>query len=106
MNAENFRTAALQVPGAIEAEHMDHPDFRVKEKIFASLGTPDATWGMVKLTPDQQRAFMRKAPDMFQPCAGAWGVRGYTNVNLAAATQKVLSEALGAASNNIINSTK
>ena len=35
---------------------MGHPDFRVKAKIFATLGYPDAGFGMVKLTPEQQEA--------------------------------------------------
>ena len=34
---------------------MHHPDFRVAGKIFASLGVPDKNWGMVKLTPEQQK---------------------------------------------------
>jgi hypothetical protein len=106
MTAKDFRTAALNVPGAIEASHMDHPDFRVNGKIFASLGYPDEAWGMVKLTPEQQRAFMEKAPDAFKPCNGAWGERGATNVHLASIGKKGLSEALKAASENIINHTK
>ena len=51
----------IMVPEAIEAEHMGHPDFRVRGKIFATLG-PAEDWGMVKLTPDQQRLFVRTAP--------------------------------------------
>lgn len=90
MNAEDFRAAALKVPGAVEAEHMNHPDFRVKGKIFASLGYPEDGWGMVKLTPDQQRAFLKRAPDMFKPCNGAWGVGGATSVHLATAKKKIL----------------
>ena len=38
---------------------MNHPDFRVKGKIFATLGVPDAGWGMVKLTPKQQKKFVK-----------------------------------------------
>jgi len=45
---------------------MSHPDFRLKGKIFASLGGPDDDWGMVK-------PFMKEAPGMFAPCAGTWG---------------------------------
>ena len=37
---------------------MDHPDFRVRGKIFASLG-PHEAWGMVKLTPEQADARRR-----------------------------------------------
>ena len=50
MTADEFRRLALSLPEAVESSHMDHPDFRVAGKIFATLG-PDETWGMVKLTP-------------------------------------------------------
>jgi len=105
MNAEEFRAAALKVPGAIEAAHMNHPDFRVNGKIFASLGYPDEGWGMVKLTLEQQRAFMKEAPSTFVPCAGAWGKGGATSVHLASAKKRILGKALRAASQNIINPT-
>ena len=64
---------------------MNHPDFRLGGKIFATLGVPDENWGMVKLTPEQQRTFMEGAPEVFQPCSGAWGRQGATNVHLGAA---------------------
>jgi len=101
MTEAEFRAAALKMPGAIEAAHVDHPDFRVKGKIFASLGYPDDGWGMVKLTPEQQRAFMKEAPEMFAPCAGAWGKHGATSVHLASARKPILSKALRAAFENI-----
>ena len=43
MTAEGFRKMALSFPGAVESAHMNHPDFRVEVKIFASLGYPDET---------------------------------------------------------------
>jgi hypothetical protein len=55
MTSDEFRKMALEIPKAIERTHMNHPDFRVTGKIFASLGVPDENWGMVKLTPEQQR---------------------------------------------------
>ena len=85
---------------------MNHPDFRVNGKIFASLGYPDENWGMVKLTPDQQHSFMQKSPGAFKPCNGAWGARGATNVHLASIGKTVLSEALKAASKNVIRELK
>lgn len=102
MTTTEFRTAALQVPGAGESAHMNHPDFRVNGKIFASLGYPDDGWGMVKLTPTQQRAFMKESPKMFAPCAGAWGKAGATSVHLASARKRILSKALRTAAKNII----
>ncbi len=96
----------MKVPGASESAHMNHPDFRVNGKIFASLGYPDDGWGMVKLTPAQQRAFMKEAPEMFAPCAGAWGKAGATSVHLASARKRILPKALRAAFQNIINRTE
>jgi len=85
---------------------MDHPDFRIDGKVFASLGYPDDDHGMVKLTPEQQRTFLQKAPSVFAPCAGAWGRRGSTSVDLAAAKVGLLREALEGASKNIFSKKK
>ena len=106
MTADEFRAAALKVPRAIEAAHMNHPDFRVNGKIFASLGHPDDGWGMVKLTSAQQESFMKEAPGTFAPCTGAWGKQGATSVHLASAKKRMLGKALNAAARNIIHPTK
>jgi len=101
MTADTFRDLALAIPGAVEQAHMDHPDFRLHGKIFASLGAPDDGWGMVKLTPAQQASFLKKAPRMFKPCNGAWGRQGCTNVHLESAREAVLQSALAAAAGNM-----
>jgi hypothetical protein len=106
MTIDEFRKMALGIPTAIERSHMNHPDFRIAEKIFASLGVPDENWGMVKLTPEQQRAFMEKAPGVFKPCTGAWGRQGATNVYLAAAKASVVRAALDAAAKNVASRAK
>jgi len=41
---------------------MSHPDFRVGGRIFATLGYPDEEWGMIKLTQEEQRSFVRADP--------------------------------------------
>jgi hypothetical protein len=101
MTREQFRRLALSFPQAIESEHMDHPDFRVAGKIFATLSYPDEKWGMVKLTPEQQEEFVRAEPVAFQPVTGAWGKRGATNVRLRAARRATLRRALAAAWCNV-----
>jgi len=106
MTIDQFRKMALEIPTAVERSHMHHPDFRVAERIFASLGVPDETWAMVKLTPEQQRAFIKKAPEVFKPCSGAWGRRGYTNVYLPSAKLSILREALDIAAKNVANRKK
>jgi len=96
MTPDQFRTLALALPGAVEGEHMQHPDFRVGGRIFASLG-PDLTWGMVKLGAEQQDAFTRAEPRVFAPVPGAWGRGGATRVHLAAARAPSVRRALEAA---------
>ncbi len=67
MTPETFRKLALALPGAQESAHVGHPDFRVRGKVFATLGYPDGAWGMVKLTPAQQQALVRAHPAVFRP---------------------------------------
>jgi hypothetical protein len=93
MTAEEFRNLALSLPEASESAHMDHPDFRVRGKIFATLG-PDEAWGMVKLSVEQQALFLRTEPSVFQPVKGAWGRRGCTYVCLETGTEPTVSLAL------------
>jgi hypothetical protein len=59
MTAGDFSEIALSFPEAIESAHMSHPDFRVRGRIFATLGYPDDEWGMIKLTPEEQRKFVQ-----------------------------------------------
>jgi len=106
MTIDQFRKMALEIPLSVERSHMNHPDFRVAGKIFASLGVPDKSWGMVKLTRDQQRAFIEKAPKIFKPSSGAWGRQGYTNVYLAAAKAAIVRHALETAAKNVASRAK
>jgi hypothetical protein len=94
MTTDAFRRRALALPGAIESEHMHHPDFRIENRIFATLGSPDAAWGMVKLPPDEQQKLVEAMPEAFQPAAGAWGRQGSTLVRLEKAKPQVLTYAL------------
>jgi hypothetical protein len=99
MTAQEFRELALSLPEATESAHMGHPDFRVRGKIFATLG-PGEAWGMVKLTPEQQALFVRTEAGVFRSVKGAWGRRGCTNVILEAATEPSVRQALVAAWRN------
>jgi len=97
MTSNDFRRLALSFPETSEQAHMDHPDFRVAGKIFATLGYPENGWGMIKLTPIEQGMFMRAHRGVFEPCAGAWGRRGATSVRLKAARKHTVRRALLAA---------
>jgi hypothetical protein len=93
MNAGRFRELALDLPEAVESEHMDHPDFRVRGKIFATLG-PDGSWGGLKLTPAQQAGLAGAEPGVYAPFPGGWGARGFTRVALGRARVPSVRQAL------------
>jgi hypothetical protein len=101
MRANDFRRMALALDGVLEAAHMGHPDFRVQKRIFATLHHDDR-FGMVTLTPEQQREYIDQHPDTFAPEAGAWGQAGCTRVQLASADEEVVGEAMTLAWQNAV----
>lgn len=101
MTEDEFRALALALPEAEEQSHMEHPDFRVGGKIFATLRYPEPGWAMVKLNLEQREAYVEIAPRVFSPVEGGWGRHGATRVQLSAATTKVVRGALAAAWKNV-----
>ena len=95
MTKDEFRGLALGFPESAEGSHMDYPDFRVRGKIFATLHDKEA-WGMVKLTPEQQAAWV-DSDASFMPVPGGWGAKGCTYVVLKkvkkASVRRALMEA-------------
>ena len=101
MTPIDFRKLALAFDGAVEQSHQNHPDFRCGGKIFATLGAPSDEWAVVKLNPEQQRAFMKLDAKSFVPASGAWGQRGYTQIRLSSAQKTLVQAALNNAFENI-----
>ena len=97
MTPNEFRALALSFPHTEQREHMQHPDFRVAGKIFATMGYPDKTRAMVKVTPAEQEMLVQAEPDVFSPVNGAWGRKGCTSVLLKPARKESLRRALAAA---------
>ena len=91
---EEYRRIALGFPGATQGSHMDHPDFRVGGRIFATLWKEE---GVVLLSPDQQAQLVRSNPDAFSPVKGGWGRRGSTTVHLEDADKPSVRRALSMA---------
>jgi hypothetical protein len=94
MTVDKFRQMALALPEVEERAHHGHPDFRVRGKIFATLGYPDKGHGALMLTPEQQKARIHTAVRAFSPAAGAWGVAGATIVRLKDADAETVGEAM------------
>jgi hypothetical protein len=73
MTVDDFRRIALSFEGAEEGSHMGAPDFRVGERIFATLASQSQGYGNLALTPEQQAAFIEEQPGVFVSVAGGWG---------------------------------
>ena len=107
MTQEDFRRIALGMKDTIEGAHMGHPDFRVNNRIFATLRADKEKHmtGMVILTPDQQHRFVEEAPKAFVPEKGAWGLQGCTTVRLETVDEELLGEAMTLAWRNRVEKT-
>src|SRR6202790_3037278 len=101
MSQNRFRRVALGLLEGVEGAHQGHADFRLGNRIFATLGYPDDNWGMVKLTPEQQSVLVEAEPEIFRPVPGGWGKGGSTNVRLAAGDEATLQSALTLAWRNL-----
>ena len=73
---------------------MGQPDFRVGDRIFATLASAKQGYGNLMLTSEQQAAFVEELPEVFLPIPGGWGRMGATHIRLAAAQEDVLAGAL------------
>ena len=94
MTPDAFRKLALSLPESSEGSHMGHPDFRVRGKIFATLGYPDATKAVVRINSAQQDMLSCAEPGAFAPVPGAWGSRGATIVTLKKASKATTLDVL------------
>ena len=83
MTPDDFRRLALSLPDAVESAHHGHPDFRVGDRIFATLGWRDPAFGVVLLSPDEQAILVSAEPAIFTPVPGGWGRKGSTLFALA-----------------------
>jgi len=82
------RRIALALPEATEGAHMGHADFRVSNKIFASL--PKSGQVAMKIAPENLDALVRSDPETFKD---VWGGR-WLGVNLDRVARPVLRDLL------------
>ena len=75
-----MRAIALELPGTQQKSHFGHPDFRVNNKIFATLWSGQHR-SVLKLPRQHQEAAVRSDPATFRiPTGGERG--GWTSVDL------------------------
>jgi hypothetical protein len=83
-----LRALALGLPEVTTAAHFDREAFKVGGKIFATLS--DRTLNL-RLTPEQQSEALVLLSDV-DPCAGAWGRQGWTEVRYARTDKSELAD--------------
>ena len=72
LTAARVRDLVSELPETTESAHMGHPDFRVRNKIFAAL-TTDELRVNVKIDPANLDALLRSTPGLFRDVwAGRW----------------------------------
>ncbi len=94
------RRAVLSLPEVEEKKHFNIPDFRVKNKIFASIHS-DKNYLMVKLSMVDQSVFCSYSPAIIFPVPGGWGRKGATFINLPEIKKEMLLDALTCAWKNV-----
>lgn len=68
----------LTLPGVQSARQGSAVDFQVGKTIFASV-TAERQF-LLKLLPEQQEMIVQAEPIGFEPVAGGWGKRGWTQM--------------------------
>lgn len=89
---DDLRQLALRLPGTVEQQHIDRMAFKVA-RIYATLAADQLTANL-KFTPQEQEWKCLLAPEIFQPVSNAWGLQGWTQLVLSAASQDDLQAAL------------
>lgn len=64
VTVDQARALALSMPQAEEKSHHNHPDFRVCDKIFATLWL-DGIHSVLKLDPGERMTLMMERPEVF-----------------------------------------
>ena len=77
------RVLAMARPESEDKDHFGSPSFRVRDKIFAQLSSPDDAnaRGLAKLSPVDQEALALLDPGTYVP-APHWGQYGWTYLEL------------------------
>jgi hypothetical protein len=77
---DDVRAMALSMPEAVESAHFDHPDFRVRKKIFAGLRPEDGR-AVLKLPKHEMESLISIDPKCFEGARG-WERFGWTLVRV------------------------
>lgn len=90
---EAFRRLALSFDETIEAPHFERTSFRVKKKIFATMGESERRVCLM-LSPEDQSVFCSHDKTIIYAVPNKWGKHGATFVDLKKVKLALLKDAL------------
>jgi hypothetical protein len=96
LTLEAFADLARSFPESKQGSHFGTTDFRVNDKIFATL-RPEKQRGVLMLTRGDQAMVRETSAEMFEPVPGGWGEKGATFVILATAELEMVRHAMAMA---------
>ena len=92
VETETFRSIALAFKEVTEQPHFEKTSFRVRKKIFATV---EATQRKAVLNlPEIDQSVFCLMGTIFQAVPGAWGKKGWTEVDLEEVPYEILQDAL------------
>jgi len=95
---QDVRSISLSLPGVEEKAHVGRPDFRVNNRIFATLRrSQDCT--VIKLSVADQSALVAMNPETF--AVNSWSHPGWTNVAMKRITKREFRTVVRAAWRNV-----
>jgi len=92
VETETFKSIALAFKEVTEQPHFEKTSFRVRKKIFATVEATQRK-AVLKLPEIDQSVFCLMGT-IFQPVPGAWGKKGWTEVDLEEVSYEMLQDAL------------
>jgi hypothetical protein len=95
---QDVRRIALSLPGAEEKSHIGRPDFRINNRIFATLRRSQSC-AVVKLSVADQSALVAMNPETF--AVNSWSHPGWTNISMKHITRREFRNVVHAAWRNV-----
>ncbi|HEV7719396.1 MAG TPA: MmcQ/YjbR family DNA-binding protein [Arsenicitalea sp.] len=99
MTQQELVVLLMSFPEAAQSSHFGTTDFRIRNKIFATLPQPDRL--MVKLTTEQQQVLVEAAGEVFSRVPNKWGERGATYAQISALDETTAHSAVRMAWANV-----
>ena len=96
---ENVREWSMSFDDVTEEPHFERTSFRVKKKIFATMGKSGEE-ACLMLTPVDQSVFVDSGKGNIFPVANSWGKKGATIFNLKHVSKSIFKDALKCAYNS------